>query len=629
MAELATLDYVVFITTLLVSLGIGVYQACWGPKQNNIQQYVLGDRKLKVLPVALSLTVSFQSSIMLLGNPTEVYVYGIPYIWQAIGLLVSNLCMLVSMIPLIYPLKITSFYEYFQRRFRCKVPRVMASIIGILYNTFYMGIVLFGPGIAIETVTDFPLWASVLVVALSAIIYTAVGGLRAVVWTDVFQFTIMLIGMFSIVIKTTIDVGGIRNVFDIAADGGRLQMPSFDPDPTVRNTFWSLVVGSSLSLLYIMTTQTTVQRICSVPTERDARRVVVISAIGTVLNFVLSCFLGVFTYAYFNHTRCDPLASKAIENPNQILPYLVVLIFRDLPGMAGVFIAALFSASLSTISSLLSSLSAQTVEDIVKPMVKDLSESRAALIAKISVFVYGFLGIAISFMIANIRGPLGQITFSMLSSFGGAATGMFFFAAFCPWASSKGAVVGGATGMAIVFWIGLGQSFSSTLVKATPLPSARVDMCNDAISINMTDLTLLDFAYNVTKYRGDVTTATQLPTECSQNHSLDVLYAISYFWLTPISILTSITVGTIVSLLTGRPDPSEVDVKYMLPFFDYCCPWLPEKVRKSLYCGAKFEKRRNIVATSASKCEALDLKVEENGRYKEEGSVENSDSNLL
>ncbi|XP_033759576.1 sodium-coupled monocarboxylate transporter 2-like [Pecten maximus] len=249
---------------------------------------------------------------------------------------------------------------------------------------FYMGIVLFGPGIAIETVTNFPLWVSVLIVAFSGIAYTAVGGLRAVVWTDVFQLTIMLIGMLSIIIKTTIDVGGIKQVFDIAGEGLRLQMPSFDLDPTVRNTFWSLIVGSSISLTYLHTSQATTQRICSVPTERDARRVIIISTLATVVNAVLACLLGVFAYAYFHKIRCDPIASKAIENPNQILPYLVITIFRDVPGMSGVFVAALFSASLSTISSLLSSLSAQTVEDIVKPLVKDISERRAILVAKIS-----------------------------------------------------------------------------------------------------------------------------------------------------------------------------------------------------------------------------------------------------
>ncbi|XP_033746633.1 sodium-coupled monocarboxylate transporter 1-like [Pecten maximus] len=105
------LDYVVFVSILLISIGIGVYQACCKPKQDTIKQYILADRKLNILPVAMSMTVSFQSSIMLLGNPAEMYVYGVPFMWQAIGLVLSNLFALCSIIPLIHPLKITSVYE--------------------------------------------------------------------------------------------------------------------------------------------------------------------------------------------------------------------------------------------------------------------------------------------------------------------------------------------------------------------------------------------------------------------------------------------------------------------------------------------------------------------------------------
>ncbi|XP_069103875.1 sodium-dependent multivitamin transporter-like [Argopecten irradians] len=462
-----------------------------------------------------------------------------------------------------------------------------------------MGIVLFGPGLAIETVTDFPLWASILAVASSAIVYTAAGGLRAVVWTDVFQMFIMLLGIFSVMIKTTVDVGGFKKVFDIARDGDRLIMPSFDPDPTVRNTFWSLVVGSSISLQYLLTTQTTVQRICSVPTVRDARKVIIISTLATVMNYVLSCLLGLFVYAYFHETRCDPIASKTIKNPNQILPLLVVTIFHDLPGLSGVFVAALLSASLSSISSVLSSLSAQTVEDIVKPMVKDLSESRATLIAKIAVFIYGFIGIAISFMIANIKGPLTQITVSMLSSFGGACSGMFLFAAFCPWANYKGTIVGGITGMTLVLWISLGKSFSTTLAPPPRLPPAPVDMCLNTTHNREDMMTSLGSVHNVTDYPNNNTYI----TEHSHNHGLDVLYSISYFWMTPLTILVTFILGTIVSVLSGRPNPSEVDVKYLLPFFDYCFPCLPERLKNVLHCGADFGK-------SKMKLERAEIKIE-------------------
>lgn len=105
------LDYIVSISILAISLGIGLYYACCKEKQSTVKDYILANRKLKIFPVALSMTVSFQSSIMLLGNPAEIYVYGIPFMWQVVGLVLSNLFAMWSVIPLIHPLKITSIYE--------------------------------------------------------------------------------------------------------------------------------------------------------------------------------------------------------------------------------------------------------------------------------------------------------------------------------------------------------------------------------------------------------------------------------------------------------------------------------------------------------------------------------------
>ncbi|XP_069125718.1 sodium-coupled monocarboxylate transporter 1-like [Argopecten irradians] len=427
------------------------------------------------------------------------------------------------------------------------------------------------------------MWASVLAVTIAATIGTATGGMKAVVWSNVFQFLVVFAGIFSIIIQSTIEVGSIQSVWKTAYEGNRLGLPFTSPNPTVRHSYWTLIIGSFISLTCQLPMQTTTQRICSVPTRKDARKVVMVSAVTTVVNFLLSCSVGIFAYAFFYKTKCDPLKSKVIDNPNQILPYLVVVLFRDMPGMAGIFMAAVLSASLSAITSLLSSLSAQTLVDIVRPLVKDISEAKATLIAKLCVPVYGVVGIGVSFLIAKIDGPLSEIVYSMLSSFGGASAGMFFFAAYCPWANSKGVITGGVTGMGLVMWIALGQSFSPTRIRAQTLPPVSMDQC---LSYNQSLL-----LGNTTTLPPD-TTSTFFQPDQEQNEGIDVLYSISYFWLIPLCMLTTIVVGSFVSVLTGRPDPADVDVRYILPFFDHCFPCLPRAVRKRLYGGVKFDERQ-------------------------------------
>lgn len=104
-------DYVVFGISMLISLGIGLYHAFAGGRQRTTSEYLMGDRKLKVFPTALSLLVTFQSSIMMLGYPAEIYVYGIMFWLTAFGFVITSLISTVIFIPLFHPLKMTSVYE--------------------------------------------------------------------------------------------------------------------------------------------------------------------------------------------------------------------------------------------------------------------------------------------------------------------------------------------------------------------------------------------------------------------------------------------------------------------------------------------------------------------------------------
>lgn len=104
-------DYVIFAITIAISLGIGVYYALSGGRQKTTSEFLVGNRRMQVLPVAISLMVSFESSIMMLGIPAEIYEYGIQWVWQMVGYLASNLFAIKVMVPLLHPLKITSAYE--------------------------------------------------------------------------------------------------------------------------------------------------------------------------------------------------------------------------------------------------------------------------------------------------------------------------------------------------------------------------------------------------------------------------------------------------------------------------------------------------------------------------------------
>ncbi|KAJ8310441.1 hypothetical protein KUTeg_012306 [Tegillarca granosa] len=109
-------DYIVFAAAIVISIGIGIYYAFSGGKQRTTSEFLVGNRQMSVLPVAISLMVSFESSIMMLGIPAEIYMFGIQWFWGNIGFFISNLLSIKIMVPLIHPLPITSAYEFSHSR---------------------------------------------------------------------------------------------------------------------------------------------------------------------------------------------------------------------------------------------------------------------------------------------------------------------------------------------------------------------------------------------------------------------------------------------------------------------------------------------------------------------------------
>ncbi|XP_035825117.1 sodium-coupled monocarboxylate transporter 1 [Aplysia californica] len=586
-------DFVVFGLTILVSIGIGIFYALSGGRQKTTSEYLVGGRSMKFLPVAISLLVSFESSIMMLGLPAEGYVYGIQYVMGSAGFFISQLLSVFIMVPLLHPLRITSAYEYLEYRFNSRAVRLLGTFLGMLGYIWYMGIVLFGPAVALEAVTGFPLWSSIFVISLVSVIYTSIGGIKAVIWTDVFQSVVMFAGMFSVIIKATIDVGGPAKVWKIAEAGGRLEFFNFDPDPTTRHTFWNLFVGSIIRGFGLVFNQSTVQRISSTKTVAQAKKVLLFVAPTFFVTLSIAVYEGIVAYSYYQTKRCDPFEAKQIEDPNQIVPFIVMDIFKNLPGMPGLFLASLFSASLSTLSSGLSSLSALLWADIVHPLVGDISEVKATIIAKVSVVVFGASSSAVAVLVSLIGGPLTQITGSLLAAFAGPLSGIFMLGCFFPRANAKGTLAGGFVSLIFSSWISMGQSFSKKK-KVTPwLPPASTDFCpvEGAVS-NMTttwltsNMTSQATVYGASSLAWVATTAqnvmTSSPVPEDGLEGIEKIYNLSYQWLGVVGIFTTLLVGMIVSFLTGMNKPGDVDPRYLIPISDILFICFPKSFKNKM-----------------------------------------------
>ncbi|KAG1670131.1 Sodium-coupled monocarboxylate transporter 1 [Nymphon striatum] len=256
-ARFSIADYVVFSLMLMISAAIGVYYACSGGKQKTNDEFLMANRSLRILPVAMSILASFMSAIALLGTPAEIYLNGGEYwmIMFAYTFMVFGSCFLY--LPIFYRLRLTSVNEYLEMRFN-KVVRIFGCLLFVVQMILYMAIVLYAPSLAFSQVTGIPVWGAVLSTGIVCTFYTTIGGMKAVVWTDAFQVIMMFLAIFTVIIKGCIDVGGIE-VF-------------FDPDPTTRHSIWAISIGGYVTWVVIYgVNQAMVQRYLSVSTLRRAQ----------------------------------------------------------------------------------------------------------------------------------------------------------------------------------------------------------------------------------------------------------------------------------------------------------------------------------------------------------------------
>jgi sodium-coupled monocarboxylate transporter 8/12 len=213
-------------------------------------------------------------------------------------------------------------------------------------------------------------------------------------------------------------------------------MFSFSFDPTIRHSFWSLLVGGTI--FWINTNgcnQSMVQRFLSLKDVRTARKGLIIYVIGISIMMALCMYNGLLIFAKYHD--CDPLESGLVKAKDQLLPLLVVDLLRELPGVPGLFIAGVFSAALSSLSTGLNSMSAVILEDFFKSFSKrTITERETAIIMRASVFILGSIAVGLVYVVQHM-GSVLQLSMTVPAACLGPMLGVFFIGMFMPFIDAK------------------------------------------------------------------------------------------------------------------------------------------------------------------------------------------------
>ncbi|XP_055545367.1 sodium-coupled monocarboxylate transporter 1-like isoform X1 [Wyeomyia smithii] len=454
-------DYAVFSCMLVVCLVIGVFFG-WKDHQRCRQQkmsrrnsealdYLVGGRKLKIFPVAMSLVASFISGIALIGASTETYLYGIHFGFIFIGIILMAISMNYLFIPIFHALEITSVYEYLNLRFDERV-RLLGSVLFTLATLLHLPIVIFVPALAFNQVSGINVHFITTVVCTVCIFYTGIGGIKAVVWTDVLQTIVMVGSLILIMWKGTSDIGGIGVLIERNLASSRIEPPNFSLDPTERVTFWTIIFGGGVFWIAKNSIhQMMVQRYLSLPSFRDAQRALIIYTIGIICIISMCFYNGLLIYATFHD--CDPLTTKLARAKDQLVPLLVMKVLGGYPGLAGLFISGIFSASLSSLSTGLNSLAAIVLEDFVKPLLKNQqTERQTRYLMRGTVFFFGTVALVLVTLVEKL-GTVLQLSMSLVPISLGPLLGIFLTGMLLPWVKPKSVLIGAATGLLIMAYI--------------------------------------------------------------------------------------------------------------------------------------------------------------------------------
>ncbi|KAM6425042.1 sodium-coupled monocarboxylate transporter 1 [Rhynochetos jubatus] len=534
MGRFTVWDYVVFAAMLVVSAVIGIYYAFAGGGQKTSKDFLMGGRSMSALPVALSLTASFMSAVTVLGTPAEIYRYGAIFCIFGITYGLVVLCSAEIFLPVFYRLGITSTYEYLELRFN-KYLRLCGMVLFIIQTTLYTGIVIYAPALALNQVTGFDLWGAVVATGVVCTFYCTLGGLKAVVWTDVFQVGIMVAGFSSVIIRAVVVQEGIGRIVNDSYYGGRLNFWDFNPNPLQRHTFWTIVIGGTFTWTSIYgVNQSQVQRYIACKSRFHAKMSLYLNLVGLWAILACATLCGLSLYSIYKD--CDPWMAKQVSALDQLMPYLVLDILHDFPGVPGLFVASAYSGTLSTVSSSINALAAVTVEDLIRPNFRSLSEKKLSWISMGMSLFYGGVCIAMA-ALASLLGALLQAALSIFGMVGGPLLGLFALGILFSFANGTGAFVGLVSGFVVSLWVGIGSQIYPPLPERTKPLYLSTAGCNISSG-------------NFTSTANPLTTIFNTPT-AERPALADNWYSLSYLYFSTLGTLSTVLVGVIISLLTG------------------------------------------------------------------------------
>ncbi|HEX5817100.1 MAG TPA: sodium/solute symporter [Methylomirabilota bacterium] len=412
-------DYAVLLGSLGVLIVIGTRLT---RQQHDTTDFFLARRRVPWWAACLAFLATEISAVTIISVPATAYSENWQYVQFFVGSSLAKLAVAFIFIPAFYRHQVTTIYEFLAHRFGT-ASQVTGSIFFFVTRLAGSGVRLMAAALAVSVLLGWPLVPTIAVFTVVSILYIATGGVKAVVWTNVFQATMFLAaGAATLVFLLAQIDGGIATVARVAGEAGRLSVVNWGPAPGDAN-FWrhifidpnivwvAILNGFIGSMAAFGTDHDLMQRLLTVETRRESQRTLAVTPIGTLVTLAIYLSLGAGLYTFYATNPALP-----VSRPDEILPHFVQQV---MPGvLRGLMLSAIVLAS---IDSPLGSLSASFVTDIYRPLlVRGRSEEHYLAVARMAVvgfgLVLGLLAYAFSFFdrILWLAFKIAGVTFGSL-----------------------------------------------------------------------------------------------------------------------------------------------------------------------------------------------------------------------
>ena len=415
--NIGLLNIVVIILYFASLSFIGFY---FSKKQKNSNDYFKGGGRLPWWAVGLSIFGTSLSAITFMSIPAKAYSSDWSYMFVNAGIIMAVPIIIYLFIPFYRKLNITTAYEYLELRFNAPI-RIICSLAFILFQIGRMGIVLFLPAIALNVVTGFDIFLCIGLMGVLSLIYTMIGGIEAVIWTDALQVVILLGGAILAIIMVVIDTpNGFTGIINEAVLDAKFNLGSLEFN-LKQSTLWTVLIATLFTNITTYgTDQTMVQRYMTTETEKQARKSVITNAILTIPATLIFFFVGTVLYVFYKHNPEN--LSLTISDGDAIFPWYI---YSQLPqGLSGLLISGIFAAAMSTLSSSMNSAATAYVVDIHSKLLRGATNLHTA---KMATLILGMIGIIFAFMMAtweikSLWDEFNKILGIILGSMGGLFT---------------------------------------------------------------------------------------------------------------------------------------------------------------------------------------------------------------